>query len=75
MGVILQNTRVKIIMWNKDGETVNLIGFWPFRSLVLFFNTSIRGFQDTSVQETEGLAMNEYKLVNMPLHGSQRVRL
>ena len=27
MGVILQNMGVKIILWNKDGETVNLKGF------------------------------------------------
>ena len=50
-----------------------LIGFWSFRTLFLFFDTSIGGFQDASVQETEGLAMNESKLVKMPLHGSQRV--
>ena len=73
MGVILQNMGVKIILWNKDSDTVNLIGFWPFRPLFLFFNTSIRGFQDASAQGTEGLAMNEYKLAKIPLHGSQRV--
>ena len=63
--------------WNMNPNDVMLtwfvIGFWPLGPLFLFFNTSIRGFQDASVQETEGLAMKESKLVKMPLHGSQRV--
>ena len=50
-----------------------LIEFWPFWPLFLFFITSMRGFQDASTQGTEGLAMEESKLVKMPLHGSQRV--
>ena len=44
-----------------------LLTFIPF---LQYFN---QRFQDASVQEAEGLAMNESKLVKMPLHGSQRV--
>ena len=50
-----------------------LIEFWSFIPLFLFFNSSIRGFQDVSAQGTEGLAMKESELVKMTLHWSQRV--
>ena len=50
-----------------------MIEFWPSCPLFLFFNMSIRDFQDASAQGTEGLAMKESKLIKVPLYGSHRV--
>ena len=56
----VKNLGVKISHGTKTDETVNLIEFWSFIPLFLFFNTSISGFEDVSAQVTAGLVLRIY---------------
>ena len=70
---VCQKWELKYLVEQRQMTLVNLIEFWTFILLFLFFKTFEQYTKMASTWDTEGLVCEAIKQMNMPLYRKQQV--